>query len=155
MNAVFTRIYDENFFLIHHPKSGGLSYNRAQSSKNRANVFVIRNTVKICLGWVLQLFHCVIFFVLSRTTRPHVATSVNRRMLFSVVVLWNVSRLGSTLQLFPSVKMTYETPHIYHVSYHAFHCMSMMCTLFLKIEYTLSLTLTFIINLTTCNTFFT
>jgi hypothetical protein len=30
--------------------------------------FVISNTVNICLGWVVQLFHCVIFFVLSRTT---------------------------------------------------------------------------------------
>jgi hypothetical protein len=34
-------------------------------------------------------------------------------------------------------------------------CVSMMCTLFLKTEYTLSLTLIFITNLTNCNTFFT
>jgi hypothetical protein len=77
------------------------------------------------------------------------ATSMKRRMLFSVVVLWNVSRLGSTLQLFPGVKMAYETPRIYHVLYHASCCMSMMCTLFLRIEYTLSLTLIFITNLIT------
>jgi hypothetical protein len=52
-------------------KNGGLSYNRAQSSKNRANAFVISNTVNILLGWVVQLFRCIIFFVLSHTTRPH------------------------------------------------------------------------------------
>jgi hypothetical protein len=34
-----------HFFLIHHPKSGGLSYNHTQSSKNRADIFVISNTV--------------------------------------------------------------------------------------------------------------
>jgi hypothetical protein len=79
---------------------------------------------------------------------------MNRQMLFSVVALWNVSSLGSTLQLFPSVKMAYETPRIYHVLYHASRCMSMMCTLILKIEYTLSLTVIFITNLTTYNTFF-
>jgi hypothetical protein len=52
------------FFLIHHLKNGGSSYNRAQSSKNRVNVFVISNTMKICLHWVVQLFCCVIFFFL-------------------------------------------------------------------------------------------
>jgi hypothetical protein len=73
---------------------GGSSYIRAQSSKNRANVFVINNTVKICLGWVLQLFHCVIFFCfITYRETSCMATSVNRWMLFSVVVLWNVSRL--------------------------------------------------------------
>jgi hypothetical protein len=63
------RIYwniSRNFFLIHHLKNGGSSYNRAQSSKKRTNVFVISNTVKICLGWVVQLFRCDIFFVLLR-----------------------------------------------------------------------------------------
>jgi hypothetical protein len=40
---------------------GGSSYNRAQSSKNRANFFDISNTVKICLGWVVRLFRCVAF----------------------------------------------------------------------------------------------
>jgi hypothetical protein len=144
------------FFLIYHLKNGGLSYNRAQSSKKRANVFVITNTVKICLGWVVQLFHCIIFFILSRTMRPHLWQHLwIGKCFFSVVVLWNVSRLGSTLQLFPSVKMAYETPRIYHVLYHASCCMSMMCTLFLKTEYTLSLILICITNLTTCNTFFT
>jgi hypothetical protein len=49
-----------------------LSYNRAQSSKNRVNVSVISNTMNNCLGWVVQLFCCIIFFVLSHTTRPHV-----------------------------------------------------------------------------------
>jgi hypothetical protein len=104
----------------------------------------------LLLGWVVQLFCCVNFFVLSHTMRPHVW-----QMLFSVVVMWKVSRLGSTLQLFPSAEMAYQTPRIYYVLYHASRCMSMMCTLFLKIEYTLSLTLIFITNLTTCNTFFT
>jgi hypothetical protein len=59
-------------FLIYHPKNGGLSYNCTQSFKNRANVFVISNTMNICLGWVVQLFRCFIFFVLSRTARTHV-----------------------------------------------------------------------------------
>jgi hypothetical protein len=72
--------YKTNFFLIHHLKNGGLSYISAQSSKNRANVFVISNTVTICLGWVVRLFSCVIFFVLSRTA--FMATSVNRQMFF-------------------------------------------------------------------------
>jgi hypothetical protein len=52
-NTVFTRIQDENFFPDLSPKKlggGSSSYNRAQSSKNRANVFVISNTVNICLG---------------------------------------------------------------------------------------------------------
>jgi hypothetical protein len=48
--TVFTQIQDENFFLIHHLKNGGSSNNRAQSSKNRANVFVTSNTINICLG---------------------------------------------------------------------------------------------------------
>jgi hypothetical protein len=154
--TVFTRIQDENFFLILHLIDGGSSYSRAQSSNNRANVFVISDTVKICLGWVVQLFRCIIFFcfIIYHATSC-MATSVNRKFFFSVVVLWNVSRLGSTLQLFPSIKMAYETPHIYHVLYHASRCMSMTCTLLLKTEYTLSLTLIFITNLTTCSTFFT
>jgi hypothetical protein len=49
------------FFLIHHLRNGGSSYNRAQSSKNGANFFYISNTVKICLGRVVRLFHCVTF----------------------------------------------------------------------------------------------
>jgi hypothetical protein len=44
-------------------KNGESSYKLAQSSKNRANVFVISNTLKICLGWAVQLFRCVNFFV--------------------------------------------------------------------------------------------
>jgi hypothetical protein len=43
--------------------------------------------------------------------------------------------------------MAYETPRIYRVLYHASRCMSVMCTLFLKIEYILFLTLIFITNL--------
>jgi hypothetical protein len=57
------------FFLIHHLKNGGSSYNRAQSSKNRANVFVISNTVNIRLSWVVQLFRCVIFFLFYHVPR--------------------------------------------------------------------------------------
>jgi hypothetical protein len=37
-------------------KNAGLSYNRAQISKNGANVFVISNAVKICVDWVVQFF---------------------------------------------------------------------------------------------------
>jgi hypothetical protein len=156
VHAVFTRIQDGNFFLIHPKKGGGSSYNCTQSTKNRANVFVVSNTVNICLGWVVQLFRCVIVFCfITYHATSCMPTSVSSRMLFPVVVLWNVSRLGSTLQLFPSVKMAYETPRIYHVLYHASRCMSMMCTLFSEIEYTLSLTLIFITNLTNCSTFFT
>jgi hypothetical protein len=125
---------------------GGLSYDRAQSSKTTANVFVTSNTIKICLGWVVQLFRCIIFFCfITYHATSCMATSANRRMLFSVVLLWNVSRLGSTLQLFPSIKMAYETPCIYHVLYHASRCISMTCTLFLKTEYTLSSTLIFLL----------
>jgi hypothetical protein len=51
--------------------------------------------------------------------------------------------------MFRSVKMAYETPPVYHAS----HCKSMMCTLFLKIEYTLSSTLICNTNLTNCKTF--
>jgi hypothetical protein len=96
----------------------------------------------------VSLHHFFCFITYHATS----SMSVNRRMLFSVVVLWNVSRLGSTLQLFPSVKMAYKKPCIYHVLYHAPRCICMMCTLFLKIECTLSLTLIFITYLTTCNT---
>jgi hypothetical protein len=74
-SAITYRIYSNirrNVFPDSHLKNGGSSYNRAKSSKNRVNVFVISNTVNICLGWVVQLFHCIIFFVLSRTMRPHV-----------------------------------------------------------------------------------
>jgi hypothetical protein len=99
------------------------------------------NTMKICLGWVVQLFcHIILCFITCHAT-SYMTTSMNRRMLFSVLLLWDVSRLGSTLQLFSSVKMAYETPRIYHVLYHASRCTSMRCTLFLKTEYTLSLTL--------------
>jgi hypothetical protein len=81
--TIFAQIKDENFFLIHHPKNGGSSYNHAQSSKNRANVFVINNTMKICLGWVVQLFRCVIFFCfITYHVTSFMATSVNRWMLF-------------------------------------------------------------------------
>jgi hypothetical protein len=100
----------QNFFLIQHLKNGGLSYNRAQSSKNRANVFVVSNTVNICLSWVVQMFRCVTFLVLSRTTRPHVR---QHPWTGKCLVLWNVSRLGSTLQLFRSVKMAYKICHAY------------------------------------------
>jgi hypothetical protein len=116
-------------------------------------MFLLLVTLKICLGWVgtaVSLRHLFCFITYHATSC--MATSVNRRVVFSVVVLWNVSRLDSTLQLFPSVKMAYETPRIYHDLCHASRCMSMMCTLFLKIEYTLSLAQIFITNPTTCNT---
>jgi hypothetical protein len=119
-------------------------------------MFLLLVTLNICSGWEEQLFHCVnFFFLITYHATSCMATSVNRWMRFSVVVLWNDSRLSSTLQLLPSVKMAYETPCIYHVLYHASRCMSMMCILFLKIEYTLSLTFIFITNLITCNTLFT
>jgi hypothetical protein len=83
-----------SWFII--SKMGGLSYNRTQSSKNRANVFVISNTMTICLAWVVQMFRCAIFSVLSCTTRLHVwKHSWIGKCFFPVAVMWNVSRLGS------------------------------------------------------------
>jgi hypothetical protein len=57
------------FFPDSSSKKWGMSYNFAQSSKNRANAFVISNTMKICLGWVVQLFRCVIFFLFCHVPR--------------------------------------------------------------------------------------
>jgi hypothetical protein len=93
----FCSNFRKKIFLILHLKNGGCHIiNHTQSSKNRANVFVISNTVYICLGWVVQLFRCVIFFVLSCTTQPHVWWHPwIVECFFPVVVLWNVSRLGS------------------------------------------------------------
>jgi hypothetical protein len=109
--------------------------------------------MNICLGWVVQLFRCVIFFCfITYHATSCMATSVNRRILFFGSSGMFQDWVVSSLQLFRSVKMAYKTPCIYHVLYYAPCCMSMMCTLFLKIEYTLSLTQIFITNLTTCNT---
>jgi hypothetical protein len=133
---------------------GGVSYNRAQSSKNRANDFVISNNLFRLGSTAASLYH--LFCFITYHVRPHEWQHPwIEEYFFSVVVLWNVSRLGSTLKLFPSVKMVYETPRIHHVLYHASRCTSMMCTLFIKTGYTLSLTLIFTANLTTCSTFFT
>jgi hypothetical protein len=71
---------------------GGSSYNRAQSSKNRANVF---ETVKhgeylFRLGSTAVSLRHLFCFITYHTTSC-VVTSVNMRMFFSVVVLWIVS----------------------------------------------------------------
>lgn len=39
---------------------------------NRANVF-ITITMNTSLGWVVQLFHCIMFFVLSHCATSHMA----------------------------------------------------------------------------------
>jgi hypothetical protein len=50
---------------------GGLSCNHAQSSMNMVNVFVVEYlNCEYFLGWVVQLVHCIIIFVLSRSTPP-------------------------------------------------------------------------------------
>jgi hypothetical protein len=71
------------FFPDSSSKNWGLSYNHAQSSKNRANVFVISNTMNLCLGCVVQLLRCVIFFcfIMYHATSC-ITTSVNRRIAF-------------------------------------------------------------------------
>jgi hypothetical protein len=77
----------------------GSCYNGAQSSKNRANVFVTSNTINICLGSVVQLFHCVIFFCfITYHATSCMATSVNRRMLFSVVCFFVCSLFNDAFQ---------------------------------------------------------
>jgi hypothetical protein len=85
-----------------------------------------------------------------------ITVSVNRHVLFFLVaILYNVSRQDSkqpTVQLFHGVKMANRTSRMYHVLYHASCFMSVMCTLFLKTEYTLSLSQIFITTITSCST---
>jgi multisubunit Na+/H+ antiporter MnhF subunit len=88
--------------------------------------------MNIVLDWVVQLLTCVIFFVLSRSTQPRVATTVNIQILVLVVViLCDITRLGS--KLFCDIKMVYENHtfslpcFIPHISLHKY---DVQCTIY-------------------------